>query len=175
MEFGPYPEGHCFHIENSPAYVAIQNGVKIAELILLKNRNNENSKLLIIEAKSSSPRQESAEDFKKYAEEIKSKLANGLLLLTSLQLSRHPNFNNELPEIFKKIDISTAQYSFVLIVNGHKKEWLPQLQEAISSALLPIIKIWNVTQPAVAVLNHELAEEKGICRAIPPEPMNSNA
>jgi len=50
MTFRPYPEGHGFHIEKSQTYQDIQEGVKIAELLLLHPPNS--PKVWIIEAKS---------------------------------------------------------------------------------------------------------------------------
>jgi hypothetical protein len=68
MTFGLYPEGHCFHIEKSQTYQDIQEGVKIAELLLLHPPNS--PKVWIIEAKSSSPRPETQPGFDDFIEEI---------------------------------------------------------------------------------------------------------
>ena len=38
MHFGPYEEGHCFHIEASPCYQRIKKDVRMAEFLLLKTR-----------------------------------------------------------------------------------------------------------------------------------------
>ena len=40
MIFGPYPEGHCFYIEKSETYRKIQDGVKIAEFLLLHSQDD---------------------------------------------------------------------------------------------------------------------------------------
>jgi len=38
MAFGPYPAGHCFHIEKSTTYQKVQTGVRIAEFLLLRTK-----------------------------------------------------------------------------------------------------------------------------------------
>ena len=41
MTFGPYPDGHCFYIEESESYKSIKaDGVKIAEFLLLQFKGN---------------------------------------------------------------------------------------------------------------------------------------
>lgn len=61
MKFGPYPEGHCFYIEKSETYRKIQEGVKIAEFLLLHSQDE--SIVWIVEAKQSSPRRENKQKF----------------------------------------------------------------------------------------------------------------
>jgi hypothetical protein len=41
MSFGPYPEGHCFYIEKSETYKAVQEGVPTAEFLLLRFREGD--------------------------------------------------------------------------------------------------------------------------------------
>ena len=38
MTFGPYPAGQCFYIEKSACYEKVQEGVKMAEFLLLKKQ-----------------------------------------------------------------------------------------------------------------------------------------
>lgn len=39
MTFGPYPDGRCFYIEKSNTYADIQQGVQMAEFLLLHINN----------------------------------------------------------------------------------------------------------------------------------------
>ena len=61
MKFGPFPREDLFYIEKSEIYKNLGSGVKIVEFVLLKE-----DKLLIIEAKSSSPRSINQEKFKTF-------------------------------------------------------------------------------------------------------------
>ena len=58
MHFGPFERDQCFHIEGSKVYRDIQDGVKMAEFLLLRandSTSNNNSAIWIVEAKSSAP------------------------------------------------------------------------------------------------------------------------
>ncbi len=163
MLFGPYEEGHCFHIEASPCYQRIKKDVRMAEFLLLKTRKNDHPVILVVEAKSSSPVPEKHSNFQTFIQEIKAKLANALMLGIAVCLQRHPDAH--LPSAFRTLALNTADFGFVLVINGHKKDWLPPLQEALSKALKPIIKTWGLPANSVAVLNHELALEYGLISA----------
>lgn len=169
MQFGPYKDGHCFHVEKSQFYASIQDGIQIAELVLLKANATGAKTLFIIEAKSSTPSPGNAQHFQQFVDEIRSKLLHGFLIVNSLRLPRHAKHQQDLPDPFKEVDLSSANYRFALVVNGHKKEWLPPLQEAIYRSLSPLIKIWNISPNAVIVFNHELAEKHGIAKPVEPQ------
>lgn len=56
MTFGPYQESHLFKIESSKTYKNIKHeGVKIAEFLLLKEKEHSKCDILIVEAKENTP------------------------------------------------------------------------------------------------------------------------
>lgn len=162
MTFGPYAAGTCFYIEKSNCYNRVQDGVQIAEFLLLRQRENQSPMILVVEAKSSSPNPETQPNFAKFIDEIRAKLTNGFLLGVAARLQRHPAAANELPDSFKTLDLQLLEFRFVLVINGHKKEWLVPLQEALSLELKSVIKTWALKPTAVAVLNHESAQQHGL-------------
>lgn len=162
MAFGPYPEGECFYIEKSQCYGKIQEGVPMAEFLLLRGRQTQTPVILVVEAKSSSPRAENLAHFDQFIDEIRAKLTNGFLLGVATRLQRHPATADELPAPFVALDLQQVGFRFVLIINGHKQEWLVPLQEALALALKPIIKTWALSSTSVTVLNHELAARHGL-------------
>lgn len=162
MTFGPYPEGHCFHIEKSETYKANQDGVKIAEFLLLKSHRDNSPQIWIIEAKSGSPNPATKPDHEVFIGEIRKKLENGLGLGLASILKRHATAENKLSRDFFNIDVSKVSFRFVLVVNGHKKEWLPGLQDALAKELQVSRKIWNLGTNPVAVMNEEIAREHGL-------------
>ena len=161
MTFGPYPAGQCFHIEKSACYKKIEDGVQMAEFLLLRQQKD-GPTVWIIEAKSSSPRPETQPNFAKFIDEVRIKLTNGFLLSIAARLQRHPAADSELPDAFKTFNLQTHGFRFVLVINGHKQEWLEPLQSALSLALKPIVKSWALPAISVAVLNHELARRHGL-------------
>jgi hypothetical protein len=164
MTFGPYAEGHCFHVERSETYRAIKDGVKMAEFLLLRTQGEGLPYIWIIEAKSGSPRPETQSDFNVFIGEIRDKLTNALAIGIASILNRHPAAA-DLPAGFKKIDLAVAGFRLVLIVNGHHKDWLPPLQEALRSALHATTKTWALGPNAVVAINQEDAKRFGLISA----------
>jgi hypothetical protein len=154
MKFGPYPKGHCFYIEKSETYRKIQEGVKIAEFLLLHSQDE--SIVWIVEAKQSSPRPEN-QKFDDFILEIQEKLTNALTLTVATCLQRHSTYE-ELPNSFQPLDLKKASFRLILVINGHRKEWLPPLQDALKKALKPTIKTWNLSAISVVVLNEATAK-----------------
>lgn len=83
MTFGPYPEGRCFYIEKSHCYQQIQEGVQMAEFLLLRQQQ-QGETLWIVEAKTTCPRQ-----LDTYIEEIRNKFLNGWMLGMAACIGRH--------------------------------------------------------------------------------------
>ncbi|PNU19870.1 hypothetical protein C2E25_09980 [Geothermobacter hydrogeniphilus] len=162
MTFGPYPEGHCFYIEKSATYKNVQQGVRMAEFLLFRLDNGKPPVILVIEAKSSTPRPETQPNFDAFIEEIREKLVNAFSLGVASCLKRHLQAEEELPEPFKTLDLSAAEFRFVLVVNGHQEAWLPPIQEALKKSLHPAVKTWALPPTSVAVINDELARQHGL-------------
>lgn len=161
MTFGPYPQGQCFYIEKSTSYKSVQEGVQMAEFLLMKPQR-QGTMVWVVEAKSSSPRPGNQPNFAEFIDEIRAKFTNAFLLVVAARLQRHPVSEDELPDTFKALDLQTQGFRFVLVVNGHKQEWLEPLQCALSLALKPVVKTWALPATSVAVLNHELAQQHGL-------------
>lgn len=161
MTFGPYPAGQCFYTEKSQCYERVQEGVQMAEFLLLRQQRA-GPTLWVVEAKASSPRPGTQPHFSEFIEEIRSKLTNGFLLGVAMRLGRHPTGLTELPGPFKKLDLGSASFRFVLVIKGHKNEWLPPLQEALSLVFKPLVKSWSLPPIAVMVLNEIGAQQNGL-------------
>lgn len=159
MTFGPYPEDHCFYIEKSKTYQKIQNGVQIAEFLLLRFDAEQHPTIWIIEAKSSSPRPETQPNFDEFIAGIKEKLVNAFSLGWASCMGRHQETDYELPASFRNLDLSKTKVRFVLVIKGHQEGWLPPLQEALTETFRSTIKTWNFSPTSVAVINEELAKE----------------
>lgn len=165
MTFGPYPDGHCFRIETSKTYQAIQQGVQMAEFLLLRGDEGKPPVVWIVEAKKSSPRPVTQPNFSEFIGEIHDKLTNGLELGVASILKRHPKAAAELPDLLKNLDLTAAGFRLVLIINGHDKLWLPDLQDALRNALHSTIKTWALGPSSVVVINDEDAKRYGLISA----------
>jgi hypothetical protein len=167
MIFGPYPEGHCFHIERSDYYGRVQKGVRMAEFLLLRQQQ-EGPTVWVVEAKSSCPR-----DFKSYIDEVRVKLLNAFMLYVAACLGRHPEAKDELPGSFKKLELKTASFRLVLVIKGAPEDHLAVLQDALGAVLKPVIKTWAMCPTSVMVLNEVSAQKHGLILQVPEVP-NSN-
>ncbi|MEA5003852.1 MAG: hypothetical protein VB081_10170, partial [Christensenella sp.] len=118
--FGEYEESHLFYVEKSSIYNKLGNGICTIEFVLY----NKHDKVLMIEAKSSSPKPSNQEDFDSFIDEIYNKFAHSVELYFSLVLNRIDDNKGEMPDVFKSTDYSIVEIKLLLVINGHKQEWL---------------------------------------------------
>ncbi len=164
MTFGDYHVDHCLHIEKSQTYKQINkgnDGVKMAEFLLLRPKSDRTMQIWVVEAKSSAPQPGNHQDFGKYIDEIREKMTNALILGISMCLKRHAEANAELPASFKAIDFSSMGFGMLLVVRGHQKEWLPPMNDALKKVLRPTCKAWALPEKFVEVINDDMARNKG--------------
>ena len=159
MTFGPYAAGQCFYIEKSDCYQKVQDGVQMAEFLLLRQQEK-GPTVWIVEAKSSCPR-----DFTTYMDEIRTKLVNAFLLGVAACIGRHPPANDELPQTFKDLDLKSTSFRFVLVIKGVPESHLEVLQNALGTLLKPVIKTWALPPTSVVVLNEDLAQKNALILA----------
>ena len=165
MCFGPYTHDKVFRIEESSIYKSLEGGVKIAEFLLLRSIEGKKPLLCVVEAKQSSPKPENS-NFNGFIEDISEKMVNSFSLGWALRLKRHPNADSELPKQFQKLDLSEVDVRFVLVIKGHKNEWLGPLQEAIERTLRSTTKTWGLGSNPVAVMNERLAKKHQLLAGI---------
>lgn len=156
MNFGPYPKDVVFHIEQSKTYKTIQ-GLKVAEFIILDTAKKQ---LKIIEAKSSSPKpdKDNVNDFDSYLNDIAEKMSNTLSLWFAIKMKRHANWYDEMPKAHQDASYELP-FKLILVINGHKIEWLVPIKDELDKKLKRYTKIWNLSSNPVLVLNDELARE----------------
>ncbi len=137
----------------------------MAEFLLLRTDHRKKQVIWIIEAKSSSPNPynlDSREKFPAYIDEIREKLLNAFSLTLAACLHRHDDVDTEFPEFYKNIDLSSIDFKFILVVNNHKAEWLPPLNDALKKALHATVKSWGLGGNSVTVINNRIACDFGL-------------
>jgi len=168
MTFGPFADTHCFQIEGSTLHESAQPGIQIAEFLLVRDGQvNSPPQVWIVEAKSSTPDPGSplpgaAETFSAFIEEMRDKLLNALTLGVTACIDRHANSGQVLPNAFKGLPLNQTLFRLVLVVNGHKAEWLPPLQDALTQALRVTSRTWDLGAGSVVVINDALARQRGL-------------
>lgn len=165
MTFGPYLDGHCFHIEKSATYEEIRNGVRMAEFLLLRLKTGKPAEVWVVEAKSSAPRATSRADFANYIDDVREKLVNGFGLGLASHLERHALAADEMPAGIKGLDLGSAGFRLLLVIKTAQDSWLPPLNDALKKALHSTVKTWALGPNAVAVLTENRARRCGLILA----------
>lgn len=155
LSFGEYNATDLFKIEKSKIYKSIGDYICTVDFILYKPKCD----ILMIEAKSSSPRPDNKGDFDTFVDEIYKKFTHSIDLYFAVLIGRLNDNNKEIPDNFRNADYAAANIKLLLVINGHKKEWLPPINEALKRKLNAQIKIWRLK---VITINHEIAKEYGL-------------
>lgn len=160
MRFGEYPEEQVFHLETSNQYrkQLMPNGIKSCEFILLRE-----NKLYFVEAKSSCPRQitantagEKAKKYHEYIQGIVLKMKHSLTLYANILLQRYET--EGVPELLRKTDLCGLQIILLLVIKNAEENWLIPLQDVLRHELKDEIKIWKVVN--FYAINEEKARKK---------------
>lgn len=157
MIFGPYPDGECYHIENSSVYKRNQEGMKMVEFLLLRD-----NKLWFVEARSSTPHHLNQKAFIDYIDEIQQKMVNALVLFLGVFLGRHGGSIDTLSREFRAIDFGSLDFKLVVIVKNFHVDGMVQLANGLRSALRPILKAFGIKPNLLCIFNEEMARNKGL-------------
>jgi len=153
--FGEYEESDVFLIEDSLIYESLGSGIRTVEFIL----RNKIDEILLVEARSSSPMPGNENDFDTFVDLIYDKFAHSVDLYFSLILKRIDDRNGDMPDSFRSVDYFAAKVKLLLVINGHKIEWLPPISDALFRKLKRHLRTWRLE---LAVINHEQAKGLGL-------------
>lgn len=162
MVFGPFAEEDLFQVETCEAYKRIVgSGVKVAEFAW-RHPARDPAELWVVEAKSSTPRPTPQERFVEFIGEIRDKLLNAWSMVVAAHLGRPGAATDELPANVASLDFSSVQPRFILVIRGHRTEWLPPLQDALARAMNATAGTWGISAPAVTVMNDDIARKRNL-------------
>ena len=139
-----FEESDIFYIEKSERFSTIE-GAKPCECVVLHD-----GKVSLIEAKSSTPRPENAEQFLTFVGEI-------------AQKCQQPD---EVSHNQQSIPFARQNYEFCLIINGHPREWLSPVLDQLKKTMKKSLKLWGFDDACVKVLNEQGALSKGLIAKI---------
>jgi hypothetical protein len=154
MDFSPlFSDNRSVYIEKTQFLNRLGEGIKTVEILTLMP----NHKLYFIEAKSSAPNPHSKANFSEYCDKLLEKFQHSLDLFISKELGVNKDWENEFPDCFDKNPFSEYRIIFVLIINGHKKEWCSDVLDGLQRKLIALRNIWKID---VIVWNDETARKK---------------
>lgn len=155
MVFGPYDEEDVFEIEKSELNQMAGEGINTVEFMLVRDI----SKVLFIEAKSSTPRESTnKERFDEFIEEIREKFIHSFELFHALRCRRYETIT-KIGSNLENMDWEKSEIKFVFVIHGHHIEWLPPIREALLKEMESFSKIWKSD---VIVLNDEMAMKRNL-------------
>ncbi|MCM1078816.1 MAG: hypothetical protein NC344_04165 [Bacteroidales bacterium] len=145
-----FPDESLYHVETSPLYAQVENFSTCECVVKL------NGKVTLIEAKSSTPNPLNKEKFDDFVEDIASKFRDTMTFYHAALL-RHDEepIGTELVDIEHK----EVEYQFVLIIHGHKEEWLPPVMDALKGRVKHVLRLWRIKETSVKVINETIAKD----------------
>lgn len=159
-----FSDEDVFRIENDPL-VRESEGVKACECIVLIN-----SRVALIEAKASSPKEICGDKFEDFIFDIKQKFSDSLRLFNEVKNKEHgEEAFLRLPLHLQSLRITADQYVICLIVHAHQIDWLVGLQDAFRGAMRDVLNQWNIKDSQVKVFNEETALENRLIVAFIPK------
>jgi hypothetical protein len=60
------------------------------------------------------------------------------------------------------VSLSRLSFRLILVIRGHRDEWLPPLQESLRKAIATAQKTWALGPQSVIVMNDTMAREKSL-------------
>lgn len=162
MKFGEFEEEDLFEIEKSKLRMALGEGIKSVEFVLLKAKKN----IIFLEAKKTCPNEknmhytpEKERKFEEYYSSITKKFEESLQVYLAAVLNRYSD-QTEIGDHLRNLrDFSKKEIRFVLVIKEAKIDWLAGPKAILENRLLSLRKIWGIE---ILVLNHELARKYGL-------------
>ncbi|MGM9816164.1 MAG: hypothetical protein ACI304_03800 [Lepagella sp.] len=70
-----------------------------------------------------------------------------------------------MPNALRSEPLSEAEFEFYLIINGHRDEWLPPVMDGLKQELRKKLRIWNIKDSSIKVINEKIAQAKGLIKS----------
>lgn len=160
VTFGVFEANYCYEIEKSPALALLDDGIKIAEFVLLTEDNNQ---LWVIEAKSSIPHpQRKPKDYDAFFADIHDKLLNSLTLTLMGTLNRQRGIYGELPDPMLNVNWAQAAIRLRLVIPRVPDKHLAPIQDKLRNIMAKTAKTWRIKPFDIKVINERLARREGL-------------
>ena len=149
-----FEDKNLFYIEKSERFNGIE-GAKPCECVALHD-----GKVCFMEAKSSSPRPQNEEQFVAFVREIAQKFNDSYTYYNATHQKRQ--LPDEVSQNLQSIPLARQKYEFILIINGHQREWLPPVLDQLKKMMKKVLKLWGLDDACVKVVNEQGAISKGL-------------
>lgn len=120
-----------------------------------------NEDVTLIEAKTSAPHPNSKENFNEFIDKVASKFRDTMMVFYAARL-RHPE--EAMGSKLRGVNLETIGYRLILIIRKHENKWLPPVSDAVKYKLRPFLRLWNIKDTNIKVINESIAKEKNIIK-----------
>lgn len=62
------------------------------------------------------------------------------------------------------VNLETIGYRLILIIRKHENKWLPPVSDAVKQKLRPFLRLWNIKDTNIKVINESIAKEENIIK-----------
>lgn len=163
LTFGPFDPSNLLWLERSPVYQELPNGhgIKMAEFAWVKI-SSDRCMTYVVEVQASFPRPANSEAA---IQELKEKFFNALALITALKSGLHTRHESALPGTFKPYSMTDLTHQLVLIIPDIPSEQCDNVQRLLAKGLKPVTFFWDLSNPAIVVMNRQIAIKHGLINA----------
>jgi len=158
--FGPFDEEAIFLVEQSPAVEALGENLKKVEFMVSLATPNDQSKTVLVEAKSSIPKERDS-----FFVEIRDKMLHSLAWWGMTLAGKHPTISEELPTMLKEGDAIRGRIDLVLVIPLMPDEFLTGATDKFRSIMQGDARAWGIEIQNVRVLNRARAETYGVVQS----------
>ena len=153
MDFSPlFENDESVYVEKTKHYKNLGEKIKSVEFVALRS----SSKLFFVEGKCSSPKPDSDHQqlLDDYLDPIVEKFWHSFQRYLSIKFRINVDSEGEFPSSLFAQELPNMKIVFLLVIKGHKKEWLMPILDSLHKKLIVQKKIWKID---VAVWNDETA------------------
>ena len=152
VTFGEFEHDNVFQIEKILTDLHYGDGINKVEFIL-KHKSN-NPSVLLVEAKSSIPRESDG-----FFEEIKLKMIHSLSIWFSTICGRHTSLKSSLVRNLKNTEDLALPIKLILVIPKLPDQLLEQISQKFKKSMEVERKIWNIDYAHILVLNESRARK----------------
>ena len=160
LTFGPFSSSDLFWLEKSSFYSGLpdSHGVKMAEFAWVKISGSR-CMTYVVEAQNTFPRPENS---KGAVQELREKFSNAMALIAALKVGLHAMHQSALPTSFDAYSMAELGHQLVLVIPDIPSEQCEGVRVLLEKGLKSLTCLWALNDPAVVVMNQQIAIRRGL-------------
>lgn len=160
LTFGPFSPDDLIWLEQSPIDLGLpdSHGVKMAEFAWVKI-SGARRMTYVVEAQNTFPRPANS---RAAIQELKEKFSNAMALIAALKVGLHAVHQSALPTSFDAYSMADLGHQLVLVIPDIPSEQCEGVRVLLEKGLRSITCLWALNDPAIVVMNRQIAIRQGL-------------